>query len=54
VLAAAPVDDQNHLAGLFIDVYQDFLHQCAHELLLDSRISGGSLPRPAEIHRQSS
>lgn len=53
VLPTAPMDDEHDFAACVIDVDENLLDQRAHELLLDARIGGGSLPRCTEIDRQS-
>jgi len=52
VHAADPVDDQNDLSGVLIDVGYHLVDQGAHDALLQPGVRGGRRPNRLEIHRE--
>ena len=53
VLATMPVDDQDDLARLLVDVNHDVLHQGSQQLLTSSRRHSGCVPSGVEIIGQA-
>lgn len=53
MLAALPVDDENNLARLIIDVGGDLVHQRSQQLLASAHRDAGRLPRGVEILSQA-